>query len=217
MTDENQPILPAEVPVFTFELTGDTTALFAAMAAAQGAYKAAKKSATNPHFKSKFAPLEEVIEATAEGNKANGIAVLQPMVSDQFGGLFLMTIVSHSLGGCLKATVPLGAVDSIQDLGSKVTYMRRYARSALLGIVADEDDDGNAAQAQTSRREPSAPRPQASAIPNPLADSVMAQAKANNLDGKAFAKLVYEQTGNAWKDCDETDARKLLGVLKGGA
>ena len=80
-----------------------------------------------------------------------------------------------------------------------------------------EDDDGNAAsgsQGTFKKREPSAPKPQASAIPKSLADDVVAAAKENGLDAKAFAKLVYEQTGNAWKDCDESDARKLLGVLK---
>ncbi len=205
-----------EAPQFTFTLEGDTQALFAAMAKAQTSYEVAKKTGTNPHFKSKFAPLDEVIAATHAGNAANGISVLQPMVSDQFGGMYLMTIVSHESGGCIKATVPLGEVGSIQDLGSKVTYMRRYARSALLGIAADEDDDGNAASENKStfvRKEPAVTPKAKSAMSKERADEVTATAKEKGMTGEQFAKLVYEHTGNKWKDCDDLDATKVLAAL----
>ncbi len=206
-----------EAPLFTFTLEGDTTALFAALAKAQASYEVAKKTATNPHFKSKFAPLDEVIAATHAGNSANGISVLQPMVSDQFGNMYLMTIVSHESGGCIKSTVPLGEVGSIQDLGSKVTYMRRYARSALLGVAADEDDDGNAgndSRPQSVRKEPSAPKPApATDLSKATQEEVIATAKAKGLDGAGLAKVVYEQTGQKWKDCSELDAKKVLAAL----
>ncbi len=208
--------LATEAPIFTFTLEGDTTALFAALAKAQASYEVAKKTATNPHFKSKFAPLDEVIAATHAGNSANGISVLQPMVSDQFGNMYLMTIVSHESGGCIKATVPLGEVGSIQDLGSKVTYMRRYARSALLGVAADEDDDGNAdsLKHQPLRKEPSTPKPAPSTdLSKATQEEVIATAKAKGLDGAGLAKVVYEQTGQKWKDCSELDAKKVLAAL----
>lgn len=207
---------PTEAHQFTFALEGDTQALFAAMAKAQASYEVAKKTSTNPHFKSKFAPLEEVISATHAGNAANGISVLQPMVSDQFGGMYLMTIVSHESGGCIKATVPLGEVGSIQDLGSKVTYMRRYARSALLGIAADEDDDGNAASENKStfvRKEPTVSSKSKSAMSKERADEVTTAAKDKGLTGEQFRKVVYEQTGNKWADCDDNDAVKVLAAL----
>ena len=45
-----------------------------------------------------------------------------------------------------------------QGLGSAITYARRYALTAVLGIVPDEDDDGAAASKTEVKRRPPAPR-----------------------------------------------------------
>ncbi len=159
-----------------------------------------------------YAPLDVVIASLEPGWQAAGIAVIQP-----FDGDNLYTIVACG-DSSMTVTMPLPSWTSPQILGSVLTYLKRYMIKGVFCVNDAEDDDGNAAsgnQGTFKKREPqAAPKAQASAIPKPLYDEVIAAAKANELPKAAFDKLVYEQTGNAWKDCDEADARKLLGVLK---
>lgn len=213
---QEQPIAPSRL---TFD--GPKGPLFKALAEARKHFGSLSASATadvqmksGGKYQFSYAPLDVVLDALAPGLQASGLALLQP-----FDGDVMYTIVAFD-GSSMTIETPLPNWTSPQELGSLLTYLRRYQIKGVFGVADSEDDDGNAAsgnKAQVSRKEPSAPRSQASAIPKPLADEVVAAAKANDLDAKAFAKLVYEQTGNAWKDCDEADARKLLGVLKGGA
>lgn len=165
-------------------------------------------------YKHSYADLDTVIKALTPGWIAAGLAVMQFIDGDD-----VITIVAFE-DSSVTIACPVPVYDTPQQMGSGTTYIRRYQLKAVFCVNDSEDDDANAAQgnkATISKREPSAPRPQASAIPKPLYDEVIAAAKANELPKAAFDKLVYEQTGNAWKDCDEADARKLLGVLKGGA
>jgi hypothetical protein len=147
---------------YSYRETGNSTALYAALATAQGMFLPAKKSATNPHFKSKFAPLEEVIAATKEGLASNGLAVIQPTVQGP-DGLYLLTKLTHAEGGAIETMVPLGKFGTVHELASKITYLKRYTRSALLSVASDEDDDGNEAvagdksEARQDRSKPAAP------------------------------------------------------------
>lgn len=164
-------------------------------------------------YKHSYADLDTVIKALTPGWNEAGLAVMQFLDGD-----FVTTVVAKD-DSSLTILCPIPCYDTPQQMGSGTTYIRRYQLKAVFCVNDSEDDDANTAQgnkATVSKREPSAPRPQASAIPKQLSDDVVAAAKENGLDAKAFSKLVYEQTGNAWKDCDEQDARKLLGVLKGG-
>lgn len=104
------------------------------------------KTSTNPHFKSKFAPLDEVNPAALAVLTRHGFAwVTMPCVlTDGTPGLRyrLMHESGEELVGemalMLKASGP-------QEQGSAITYARRYSVQAVLGLVTDEDDDGNSA------------------------------------------------------------------------
>lgn len=116
----------------------------AALAAAQMDMGRALKSATNPHFKSKYADLGAVVEACLPALNKHGIAVIQPM-TDGEGGRAVVTTFIHESGETLSCPIPLiVAKNDMQGLGSAMTYARRYGLMALAGI-APEDDDGNAA------------------------------------------------------------------------
>jgi hypothetical protein len=106
---------------------------------------APRKKSVNPHFKSKFADLEEVIDATQPALDACGLAVVQfPCSSAQ--GVGVETLVSHTSGQWMRGRYELPlAKSSPQDGGSAITYARRYALLAALGIAA-EDDDAETAQ-----------------------------------------------------------------------
>ena len=91
-----------------------------------------------------YAPLDAIAHAVAAPLRANDLTYSQ-LLSNIDGKAALRTILMHSSGETLEDVCPLpmnGAV-SAQEFGSLVTYMRRYALVALLGIATEEDDDGN--------------------------------------------------------------------------
>jgi hypothetical protein len=123
----------------------DITNVAAAFVKAQTAFGPALKSATNPHFKSKYADLAACVEAVVDAFNANGIALMQRN-HPQDGGVCIETLLIHESGEILSAgmlTVPASKNDA-QGYGSALTYARRYSLMAACGI-APEDDDGNAA------------------------------------------------------------------------
>lgn len=128
-----------------FAQSENIAALSASLAKAQGQIEGAVKGKENPHFKSKYADLAAVWEACREALTANGLAVIQSPGPIAEGRLEMTTMLVHSSGEWIRGalTIPLGKVDA-QAYGSAVTYARRYALAAFVG-VSPEDDDGNAA------------------------------------------------------------------------
>jgi len=120
---------------------------------AQKKIGAAKKEASNPFFKSKYADLGSVMEACKEALNENEISVLQPTVSNE-NGTFVETYLMHSSGEFFMSTMRVTAKseNNPQDQGSAVTYARRYALQSMLFIPA-EDDDGNKAAGNKVRYE----------------------------------------------------------------
>jgi hypothetical protein len=119
-------------------------ALFAALAAAQGEIENAAKNAANPHFRSKYADLAEVLNTTREVFPKHGLSLLQ---STGFDGslVSVTTLLAHKDGGYITAVAScVPAKTDAQGVGSATTYLRRYSAAAIAGI-AQEDDDGNAA------------------------------------------------------------------------
>lgn len=132
---------------------GDKAAFAKAFVAAQMATEAVKKAASNPHFKSKYADLSEVVEATVPALNANGIAVIQ---SPGFDGdlVSITTMLIHESGATVTGTLRMRPTkNDPQGVGSAITYGRRYSLLAMTG-AAPEDDDGNAA---STPKNPGAP------------------------------------------------------------
>lgn len=118
--------------------------LAAALSKAQGQIKGALKDSANPFFKSKYADLSSVWEACREPLSANGLAVIQT-TCDSPNGVSVVTTLAHSSGQWIRGHMTLEPKDKTpQGYGSSITYARRYALAAIVG-VAPEDDDGNAA------------------------------------------------------------------------
>jgi len=119
--------------------------LAAALVAAQQAMPTVKKDEVNPHFNSRFMSLNGLIEATRPELNKHGLALVQqPCVSD-LGAPVLKTLLIHGPSGeRLEFETPLlVGTQNMQQLGSAITYARRYAWSSLLGIASEDDDDGN--------------------------------------------------------------------------
>lgn len=121
--------------------------LAAALAKAQGALTSAPKQKTNPHFKSKYADLPALWEVSRKVLSDNGLALLQLPRHVPEGGICIETVLTHSSGQWIADDglfVPATKQDA-QGYGSAMTYARRYSMGAILGLVSDEDDDGNGA------------------------------------------------------------------------
>ena len=123
-----------------------------ALAKAQGELFAAKKDSINPHFKSKYADLASVWEACREALSSNGLSVTQMPAEFQNNIMTLVTRLSHSSGEWLEQTMtcPVGKPDP-QGIGSCLTYMRRYALAAVVGVYQDDDDANSASYAPKER------------------------------------------------------------------
>jgi hypothetical protein len=140
-----------------FEQSESVGAIAKAMAKVQATVEGASKGKVNPAFKSKYADLSSVWEACREPLSANGLAIVQfpgEMVENR---MTMTTQLLHESGEWMRATlsIPLSKVDA-QGYGSCVTYARRYALAAVVGICP-EDDDGNAASAGRSARNDASP------------------------------------------------------------
>lgn len=121
-----------------------------ALSKAQGAIEGAQMDANNPHFKSKYATLASCWEACRQALKDNELAVTQ-IPSTDGRTITVTTILSHSSGEFIQGSLSLNdAKGTPQSAGSCITYARRYALCAFLGI-APEDDDGNDASAGNSK------------------------------------------------------------------
>ena len=137
----------------------ETTAsemLATALAKAQGEMSNAPLNKVNPHFKSKYADLASIRDATVPHLSANGLSIVQTThenvsVNGEAGSMFLRTTLMHTGGGTVVSTYPLPlALDKPQVMGSALTYARRYCWAAMCGIAAEEDDDANAASKGTN-------------------------------------------------------------------
>ena len=118
--------------------------LFEALSKAQGKIESALKDKKNPFFKSNYADLASVWEACRAPLSENGLCVVQTTCGNKTDA-YLITHLGHSSGEWIKSYLPLMMVKSDpQGMGSALTYARRYALSAIVGIC-QEDDDGNRA------------------------------------------------------------------------
>lgn len=104
------------------------------------------KDGTNPHFRSKFATLDNVIATIKAPLIKNGLTF------SQFpDGAGLTTIIMHKSGEWISSTSDLFLdKETPQGQGSAYTYGRRYALAAALGLATEVDDDGN--EASTPKR-----------------------------------------------------------------
>ena len=125
-------------------LEHSTPELFASLAKMQGEVENATKGSLNPHFKSRYADLAEVLNTIRPVMAANGLSVIQ---SPSFDGVrvTVTTTICHASGGYVSGEIScVPAKHDAQGVGASCTYLRRYSLSAFAG-VAQEDDDGQAA------------------------------------------------------------------------
>ena len=116
--------------------------LAAALARAQGEIKNPELDGENPHFRSRFATLAACLRAVRPVFSRHGLAVVQ-MPHSVEGGVAVTTVILHG-DERIESTLSAACGRKVQETGSAITYLRRYALCSMCGIVGD-DDDGEAA------------------------------------------------------------------------
>lgn len=105
-----------------------------------------KKEADNPFYKSSYAELSEIVKVTMPVLHKCGLVVIQPIVDGKVVTKLMSTDTSEVIES--SYTIITKDINDPQKYGAGVTYARRYGYTAMLGIVAEEDDDGNTASAK---------------------------------------------------------------------
>jgi hypothetical protein len=153
MMEDQQLPTPAAPPPEPQEPTESDTIgkLAAALSIAQGALEPAEKNGFNPHFKSKFSTLADMVAVARAPLAANGLAVLHKFGRDGKDGPVVVTKLTHASGEWISSIhpvlVPKGANNQV--LGTAIAYARRYSYGAIVGIASVEDDDGNASSGKS--------------------------------------------------------------------
>jgi hypothetical protein len=157
------------------------------------------RTKTGGSYRFKYTTLDTVIDTIRDPLSKNGLAFLQSLQSTD-GKLRLATRVMHSSGQWLETETPvMVSEDGMQALGSAQTYAKRYALSALFGLAADEDDDGNAGDGNTAkdaskgRTTPAKPRqdsppPQATQTAEPPPSAPKADGRTKEQRAKAWVE-----------------------------
>ena len=208
--------------------------LAAALAVAQGRYKAAVKDSLNPHFKSRYADLASVTDAIREALVSVSIAPIQRLTSKQ-ASVTCQTILAHKSGQWIadEFTVPVLKPDA-QGFVAAATYARRASLSAMAG-VAPEDDDGNEASGKPASRQwnaaeefpqekkapkASAPRPSFDELVASVDKQAAAEARAyvgSALEGQQPARksgILFPMGKEKGKDLVDVSVKSLEWLVK---
>lgn len=147
-----------------------------ALATAQGAFTVPTKGHTakvkmknGGEYTYTYSTLDDLIAATRPALAANGLSVIQDVeVSPR--SVSVWTIIAHGSGEQWRSgavVLAVGGDGRPQDVGSAITYARRYSMGAALNVAADEDDDAAAAQQADKPKATKRDEPKAKAAPPP--------------------------------------------------
>lgn len=127
--------------------SSSVTNIVPALLKAQKLMGGAKKGASNPYFKSKYADLGSVLEACKELLNEHGVVIMQPHSQHT-----VETVLWHESGEFISSETPVvcSKQNDPQALGSAITYARRYGLQSLLSMPA-EDDDGEGAMSRSTK------------------------------------------------------------------
>lgn len=141
-----------ETKVIQENMSKENAKLYKALAKAQGEIENAKFNKVNPHFKSKYTDLGGLRDAYQKCLSKNGLCLTQ-LFEDRQIGMLLVTRLAHESGEFIdsKFLIPVNANDTMQQIGSKITYARRFSIGSITGIGTEEDDDANLASSSKNK------------------------------------------------------------------
>ena len=180
----------------------DTIAnLAAALSAAQAELPAAEFDSVNPFLKNRYASLGSIIKASRPVLAKHGLAVTQlPVSGDNTIGV--VTVLIHSSGEWMESELHMALDDEkgksrAQVAGSIITYLRRYALSAVLNMYADEDTEANHVEQKPVKQEvKQEAKPQVYAPPETALMTLETALNVTNSDGMFYGQLDNDKLSN---------------------
>jgi hypothetical protein len=126
-----------------------------ALVLAQSEFPRVAFNSTNPYYNSNYADLGAVIETSKPILKLHGLAVSQ-LVEGAAGEVGITTLLIHESGEFISScvTILVDGKNLAQEAGKSITYLRRYALAAILGLYADQDTDGEGSHKESQKPEP---------------------------------------------------------------
>lgn len=136
------------------KLSESTKNIFKALSDFKKDFKQPLKDADNPFFKSKYVPLENVVQSIDNEAPKHGLGYFQSTVTGEGGTAGVITVITHSSGEYIEFDPLFLKADkaTAQGMGSAITYARRYSLSSAFGIASDVDDDGNEASGKSDSK-----------------------------------------------------------------
>lgn len=164
------------------------------------------KNKSNPAFKSKYADLGAVLDACKEPLAKHGLLLVQTIEMTELRPVLLTRIYHAESGECIESRYPLPSEGTPQQLGSAISYSKRYSIMAMLAMQS-EDDDGNAASAK--------PDPSSQV---PLNDALLQTAQKKLSEAKTVAEIervlkLTESLPAAQKEIIQTAAASARGRI----
>lgn len=161
-----------------------------ALVLAQSKFPQVTFNSTNPYYNSSYADLGAVIQTAKPIMAECGLAVSQ-LVEGEGGQVGITTMLVHESGEFISSfvTIPVEGKNIAQESGKAITYLRRYALSAILGLFSDADNDGNDSHKDQPKTESKAPEKKSDPAPASLSDETL----YDHLQGK-----VIELFAKAW-------------------
>jgi len=176
-------------------------------------------NASNPHFKSKYADLAEIIRVVLPPLRKSGLFLSQQL-EFQKGEAYTLSLVTRVYDGTGES-LTLGSYpitsSTPQQIGSEVTYARRYSLSSAFAIVADDDDDGNSAQGKAGK--PNVGKPEGKKKPTlppsyetfrKVFGDYVKDRKESGITGATFKPVIEQHIGSPIAEA--TDEQLLKGL-----
>lgn len=217
----------------SIKMSENTSELFKALAKFQEEVKQPKKDANNPFFKSKYVPLENVIDAIHAVGSKHGLSELTyPATSENGLEYGVGVLITHSSGQFVEFPPVTLKPDknTPQGVGAAMTYARRYALSSAFGIASETDDDANEISGNNTKKDDEPPKKITSSqakILDALIDKVSEASNGVATPEGLRVKLNVDDTTilnadqygsilnqlNAWKQAYEKKAKEEQGTL----
>jgi hypothetical protein len=132
--------------------------LHSALVTLRGVLSNPEKNSVNPHFKSKYCKLEDLIQHVRGPLSSHGLTFVQNIVNEEKSVMAQTTII-HQSGETLTLDGPAVIIDKFtpQGVGAACTYAKRYGICSAFGIESDDDDDANAVEDQFKDKDKTKP------------------------------------------------------------
>ena len=184
------------------ERSENILSLAVALLKAQKEMGAALKNAENPYYKSRYSDFKAVIDTVKEPLNTNGISFLQAVEGDSENPT-VETILLHESGQyfCIKTPIYCLKPNDPQAFGKGITYSKRYALQALLGLPSEDDDAESAMNRGDKAKSTTKSTPQA-------------QKKSNAIVEQAFFSFTTEQKDNCLEGFEYSKEKFVAAIIK---